>query len=205
MKNTKEKILESALRLFNEQGISEVSLRTIANDMDISLGNLTYHFKKRDTIVESLYLDLVAKLDAIALENIDAENVLQSFFKISDAIAEGFYEYRFIMLDFVHITRNYPTIQSHYRELIKIREFQFEMLVAELIRTNIIREELIEDEYKYLFMSLRIMSDFWLATLSIDKDTITKEETSGQAKLLKLKIFPYLTEKGRGMFEEINS
>ncbi|WP_298512127.1 TetR/AcrR family transcriptional regulator [uncultured Kordia sp.] len=204
MKNTKEKILECALRLFNTQGISKVSLRTIANDMDISLGNLTYHFKKRDDIVESLYLELVAKMDAMTLQNVNDTNLLESFFKISDLIAESFYEYRFIMLDFVQITRNYPTIQSHYRELIKVREQQFQLLIAALIRVDLIREEIIKDEYVYLFKELKILSDFWLPALSIEQDIITKEDIVKHATLLKTKIFPYLTENGRTTFQKMN-
>lgn len=204
MKKTKEKILETALQLFNAQGISKVSLRTIANDMNISLGNLTYHFKKRDDIVVSLYLELVAKMDAMTLQNVSKDNLLESFFKISDLIAENFYEYRFIMLDFVHITRNYSQIQTHYRELIKIREQQFKLLMSELIRLDLIREEIIEDEYVYLFKELKILNDFWLPSLSIENDVITQEEISKHALLLKTKIFPYLTKKGRTAFQQMN-
>lgn len=53
--NTKQKILQQALQLFNENGLSNVSLREISEAMDISVGNLQYHFKKREDIVEGLF------------------------------------------------------------------------------------------------------------------------------------------------------
>ena len=55
MKDTKEIIINTALKLFNTEGLSKVTLRTIANKMGISQGNLNYHFKKRDDIIEALY------------------------------------------------------------------------------------------------------------------------------------------------------
>jgi len=46
MSATKQKILKQSLQLFNELGISNVSLRDIADEAGISVGNLQYHFKK---------------------------------------------------------------------------------------------------------------------------------------------------------------
>ena len=49
--NTKEKILNASLKLYNSKGVSNVSLRAIADEVGISVGNLQYHFKKREEIV----------------------------------------------------------------------------------------------------------------------------------------------------------
>ena len=42
--NTKHKILKTALDLFNKEGLDQVSVRRIAVEMNISDGNLRYHF-----------------------------------------------------------------------------------------------------------------------------------------------------------------
>jgi len=46
MQHTKQKIVNTTIRLFNESGFANVSLPHIAKAMGISLGNLTYHFPK---------------------------------------------------------------------------------------------------------------------------------------------------------------
>lgn len=42
----KQNVLVKSLKLFNDCGISNVSLRTIADEVGMSVGNLQYQFKK---------------------------------------------------------------------------------------------------------------------------------------------------------------
>ncbi len=199
----KDEILKCSLRLFNEHGISQVSLRNISSEMGISLGNLTYHFKKREEIVDALYLNMVGKLNEVINEHLGMKNQFQLLFEIPNVILSNFYEYRFLMLDFVLITRNHTGIGNHYRKLVEEREHQFEMLINDLVETNLLREELFDNEYKYLFKNLRIVSDFWLSSSSIDKNGQTsKKDVLEGTQLLENIIFPYLTHKGRSAFLE---
>ncbi len=46
--NTKGKIIELSIKLFNQFGFNSISLQEIANNLNISRGNLTYHFKDKD-------------------------------------------------------------------------------------------------------------------------------------------------------------
>lgn len=201
MNQTKDEILKSALRLFNEMGVSQVSLRTIAADMGISLGNLTYHFKKREEIIEALYLELVARLDAAVNKKLDVKSQFELLFQIPSVTISNFYEYRFLMLDFVYITRNHAMIRDHYQKLIVEREEQFGKLVNSLISAKLLREEVVADEYKFLFKNLRIVSDFWLSATSIDKKgELRKTDLQEGSRLLEFMIFPFLTIEGQSKF-----
>ncbi|MEO1437894.1 MAG: TetR/AcrR family transcriptional regulator [Bacteroidota bacterium] len=55
MKKTKVKILDAALKCFNEQGVVNVRLQHIADEAFIRVGNLTYHFSNKEAIVLALY------------------------------------------------------------------------------------------------------------------------------------------------------
>lgn len=57
-KKTREKIQESAIRLFNERGYQQVSLRDIAKEADTTIGNLTYHFPQKENLLISILDDL---------------------------------------------------------------------------------------------------------------------------------------------------
>ena len=46
----KQRICETAVRLFNEQGYEAVSLRQIATEAGTTIGNLTYHFTHKEDL-----------------------------------------------------------------------------------------------------------------------------------------------------------
>lgn len=48
----------TAQTMFTEHGYNSVSMRDIAEAMDISVGNLTYHFKKKEDLIEAIIIDL---------------------------------------------------------------------------------------------------------------------------------------------------
>jgi len=55
---TKEKIISSSIRLFNEHGLVNVRLQQIADDVGISVGNVAYHFYSKEAIIEKIVTQL---------------------------------------------------------------------------------------------------------------------------------------------------
>jgi len=55
--STRQDILACARRLFEQQGYNGVSMRDMAKELGISVGNLTYHFKKKENLLEAILLD----------------------------------------------------------------------------------------------------------------------------------------------------
>ena len=54
--NMKQTILDTARRLFTENGFHNTSMRHIAAALNISVGNLTYHYKKKEELIEAIIL-----------------------------------------------------------------------------------------------------------------------------------------------------
>jgi len=55
---TRQQILDTALRLFRERGFDEATMRDIASEAGVSLGNAYYYFPSKEAIVLAYY-DLV--------------------------------------------------------------------------------------------------------------------------------------------------
>ncbi|MEJ2110175.1 MAG: TetR/AcrR family transcriptional regulator [Acidobacteriota bacterium] len=52
--NTKERIIEAAVKLFNERGTKRVTTNHIAEAAGISPGNLYYHFRNKEEIIRAI-------------------------------------------------------------------------------------------------------------------------------------------------------
>ena len=55
--STREQLLVCARRLFNEQGYSNVTMRMLADELGIGVGNVTYYFARKQDIVTALMED----------------------------------------------------------------------------------------------------------------------------------------------------
>ena len=53
-KNTKQKIIDLAVDLFNKEGFAAISLQELADELGMSRGNLTYHFKDKKALLQGI-------------------------------------------------------------------------------------------------------------------------------------------------------
>ena len=176
MKNTKEKFLNIALELFNTLGLSKVTLRSIANEMGISQGNLNYHFRKREDIIETLYFQLVSNNDASMINTEKSNNILQLVFCILETIMLNFYNYRFFLLDFVQIIRENKKIKVHYSALSLQRGNQFLVFFNLLVKTDLRKKEILPNEYQNLYKRFQILGDFWISDAENFSSKISKKQ-----------------------------
>jgi AcrR family transcriptional regulator len=92
---TRERILDIALQLFNEQGYDKTSLREIAERLGYTKAALYYHFERKEDILLELHLRIHA-LGAAALErlggideNLDPARLESLWAGLLDDLIEG--------------------------------------------------------------------------------------------------------------------
>ena len=52
---TRAQILDTALRLFRERGYEETTMRAVAEEAGVSLGNAYYYFKSKEHLIQAFY------------------------------------------------------------------------------------------------------------------------------------------------------
>ncbi len=199
MNKTKKKIIETTIQLFNESGFANVKLPLIANTASISLGNLTYHFKKKEDLILSIYqlfqeeLALITK-DYEVLSDFGGMNLqLRDFYNFQQ-------RFRFFYLDLLEIERAFPAIAEKHHQHI---EGQISGLEKSFVH-NMSIDNLVPQEspriYKHLAQQFWMCTVFWLMQLAVRGKEGTIEEMTESAWML---VYPYATEKGRNNFKEI--
>jgi len=193
--DTRQRILDSARRLYNQSGVQTVSQRNIASDLGISPGNLTYHFKTRPEIEEALYFEFVEKIDTLIEQVAQPEISLQSLFDFIGQLYDFMYDYRFIFIDLVYLMSN-ATIGAHYRQLLQARKQQFDYLLAALIEQKVLRPARSEGEYDAIYRMVQLLTDFYFSNLLITEGDIQPHHKAAYLHLVRQLLQPFLLEAG---------
>ncbi|MDR3364593.1 MAG: TetR/AcrR family transcriptional regulator [Clostridiales Family XIII bacterium] len=108
--DTKEKILEVSIELFNTEMATNVSTIQIAHALDMSVGNLYYHYRNKEHIIREIYRDrIAAEIDALVMNKDDrlSESGIIRYF---NGLAQLIYKYRFFYTEMYALVRNDPDL-----------------------------------------------------------------------------------------------
>ncbi len=194
---TKDKILQMALQQFNERGIEQVSIRSISSALGISAGNLTYHYKNTDKIIYALYLQLVEELGRSIEQVISQSPDIQWLYEATAYNCRMMWKYRFLLIDFVAISRRITDIRDHFRQLVKMRQWQIRQAINEMVELGLFIPEWQEGMYDKYILRMIIMSDAWIPDAQIHFEGQEEEIMAFYTELIVSSIQPYLTPAGQ--------
>src|SRR5688572_13518159 len=117
--NTKQKILDKALQMFNERGIEYVGLRELAGLLDMRVGNITYYFPTKDDLVYELSQELSRKNSEIIVPTADL--TMFNFLEVQYKVFQNQVQFRCLMLSFVHIMQQNPLLANSYSKTQTLR------------------------------------------------------------------------------------
>jgi AcrR family transcriptional regulator len=115
--STVERILRVSQVLFNDSGPATVSTNRIALELDISGGNLYYHFKNKGVIIDVLMRRFEKRLESVqsGLQSVKAVDDLWLTLHLT---LEANYEYRFVFRDADYLMRTFPAVRTRLRGII---------------------------------------------------------------------------------------
>lgn len=195
--------MNAARVLFNSRGIEGTGLRQIAEHLNISPGNLTYHFSNKHLLVEALYFDLVKQMDGLMERYAQAQGLLPQLYNATRVSMELFFDYRFLLREMHMIFRESTIVKSHYIELQAKRKAQFLAIFEAMNGEGLLRPEYFKGEYANLYERMQILGDGWLLACDLFMEQHTKP-VDYYHQLLFETLFPYFTEKGRAVYQTLD-
>ena len=115
--DTRARIAETALALFNADGTHAVSTRHVAAKLGISPGNLYYHFGNKEEIVLELYERIETQLMGILAPPEAPVSSFDEVLAYLDRIFAHLWAYRFFYRDLTTLLQDVPGLKDRYRQL----------------------------------------------------------------------------------------
>ena len=110
---TRDRILLCTLELFNEHGESNVTTLEIANELEISPGNLYYHFKGKEALLDALVDDFVLSTRSLLLSDDNPDDVEpEDLWLLLHLLFEAIATHRFLFQDLSNLMSRYPALRQ---------------------------------------------------------------------------------------------
>lgn len=117
-KRTKDRILDAALEMFNAEGEPNVTTNALADELDISPGNLHYHFKTKAHLVEALFMRFEREVSEILnVGDEDLVDLVVAWMKLT-LLFETMWSHRFVYRDLSQLLAKYPSLQRKMASLL---------------------------------------------------------------------------------------
>ncbi len=162
---TRERILETSLQLFNENGEPHVTTNHIADEMDISPGNLYYHFRNKDEIVYFLFLRFEHQMQG-ALEAPTSRALnMEDMWLYLHLVFECIWQYRFLYRDLDNILSRNKKLRVRFRRILE-RKIQTSITICNgLVVAGIMQAN--REEIEALANNISVIATYWLNFESI--------------------------------------
>ncbi len=109
--STKEKILDTALALFNTVNTQAATTNHIAKAMGISPGNLHYHYRNREEIIQKLYEQMLTESTLLVQ---DLPKNIVELFEHQKVMSRILWKYRFFHRELLFLLSRDPVLKERY-------------------------------------------------------------------------------------------
>jgi AcrR family transcriptional regulator len=199
---TRDRILHTSLFLFNDEGEPHTTTVDIANEMDISPGNLYYHFKGKDVIIAELFNQFEQGLSEILKAPVDNPLGVEDNWFYLYVVFEEMYNYRFLYRNLSDLLERYPELKRRFRRILKLKQAAIHAVWSTLSKDAVAGID--QDEVDALVNNMVLLLNYWL-----NYDHLLHDDRppaliihQGVYQLMSM-LAPYLGEQQRDFYSQV--
>jgi AcrR family transcriptional regulator len=202
-RRTRERILETALALFNRVGEPNATTADIADEMEISPGNLYYHFRNKDEIIAELFALFELRADEVLAVPGERIVSVEDLWLTLHLLFEAMWDYRFIFRDLDEILSRNRILGSRFALIVR----RGTRTVIELCRGLVAAGEMqaSEREIAALAENVGLVATHWISHQRISAgkrsaDAVSLDRAAYQVLSI---IAPFLRGDARALVERL--
>lgn len=199
---TRDRILQASHQLFNQFGEPNVTTLQISDELDISPGNLYYHFKSKTDIVNELFADFEKQINEL-LEVPDIRISAEDQWLFLHLIFETIARFRFLYQDLVNVLTRYEHLQVRFKRILERKRKACLGICKSLKEQKLLNVD--NQELDALCEQITLTATYWLSFEMIthlnDKNKVDLSRGVYQVMAL---VLPYLPKAAQSSVKEIS-
>ena len=192
--STKQRIINQAIVSYNKYGLTNITSRDLAKSMNISHGNLDYHFKNKGALIKAIYKQMREEITIVYEEN-DAKDPFIHFNSLLLGLELFHDKYSFFNLDIIEISRKFPEVNVLLKSTFQIRKDQMTHFFRRFMDHTYFKAEKDQGVYMRLQHTIRILITFWKSQQEVLTHFSSTSNYSMRTYIWEL-LIPHMTDEG---------
>jgi AcrR family transcriptional regulator len=181
-RRTAERILEVTLELFNRYGEPNVSTTLISAELNISPGNLYYHYPAKDELINALYDRYERALNEL-LPAADSVRNVEDAWLFFHMLFELIWQYRFLYRDLNDLVSTNRRLETHFQFVLKNKSRAVQSLLDGLASGNAM--QISPREAAPVATAMVVVLTYWLSYEYVREPRHALEPESAGASMMR--------------------
>lgn len=160
-RQTPERILETALALFNRYGEPSVTTSAIAAEMGISHGNLYYHYRSKEKIVEDLFAAFSSQIERVLAAPERRPPHVEDVWLFLHLVFEAIFKYRFLYRDLNELLSRHRVIETRFKRILAHKRHTAITMLRGLVEAGELTAG--RAEIDALAENMTVIATYWLS------------------------------------------
>jgi AcrR family transcriptional regulator len=194
-RDTRKRILDCSLAMFNAQGEPNVTTNHIADELEISPGNLYYHFRNKDDIIERLFGRYEERMDLALSPPSGRLPGLEDVWLQLHLVFECIWDYRFLYRDLVDILSRNRRLRMRFARILRRADEQAHLVMRGLCQAGVMRAS--PAELDAASTNILVIATFWLNYAAVRGDRDEQAAIRQGVVQVMMSLAPFLRDAER--------
>jgi AcrR family transcriptional regulator len=203
-RRTRERIIETSLRLFNDFGEPNVTTAVISDEMNISPGNLYYHFHNKDEILETIFAVFEREIEETLAAPTRRPANVEDVWLFLHLLFEQIWKYRFFYRDLNDLLTRNRVLEIHFRQILAHKVRTATSLCEGLVSAGAMRAS--SGELRTLATNMAVIATYWLSFEYVcdPRGKVESDRIGRGVFQVMAMISPFLVGESRTLLEKLS-